>query len=105
MYHYAKSLMPDYIYILSAKYGLLEEEKIIYPYNETLKSKTEKEKKLWSYYIIQNLLKKGHDLDNDEFIILAGNEYRKYIIQKFKNYSIPLKGLTLFKQIQYLSKL
>ncbi len=35
-YRYAKSLGVDKIYILSAKYGLLEELDVVEPYNVTL---------------------------------------------------------------------
>lgn len=104
-YKYAKQMQPDRIYILSAKYGLLHEDDEIVPYNETLKEKTEHEKKVWSYHIIQNLIKENIDLERDEIIILAGVEYRKYIIQKMKNYKIPNKGLSLGKQLKKYSKL
>lgn len=104
-YNYAKQFQADRIYILSAKYGLLHEDDFIYPYNETLKDKNEHEKKIWSYKIIQSLIKDGCNLNQDEFIILAGIEYRKYIIQKFTHYKIPNEGLSLGQQISKYSKM
>lgn len=101
-YKYASKRV-DKIYILSAKYGLLNEETVIYPYNETLKSKSEYDKKVWSYRVIKELAKVA-DIENDSFLILAGLEYRKYIIQKIKKYEIPLKGLSLYNQVKYLKE-
>lgn len=94
-YTYAKKEKVDKIFILSAKYGLLEEDDIISPYNETLKKKNKNEIKIWSYRILTSLIKKGIDIENDKFIILAGKVYYNYIIQKIKNYTIPFKGLTI----------
>ena len=76
-YRLAKKLEADRIYILSAKYGLIEENKRIKPYNETLNNKSEYERKVWSYNICQSLLEGGVNLEKDEFIILAGENYRK----------------------------
>lgn len=98
---YAKLIGYDKLFILSAKYGLLKPEEKISPYNSTLKSKSENEKKLWSVNILNSLRKEGVDFEKDEIIILAGIEYRKYIISKFKNYKIPLKGLSLGNQLKY----
>lgn len=98
---YAHKIKYDKLFILSAKYGLLEENDFILPYNETLKNKTEKEKKLWAYQILNSLKAKNISLNSDRFIILAGNEYRKYICKKIKNYDIPLKGLSLGNQLKF----
>ena len=100
---YAKSLNPDKIYILSAKYGLLNLDDEIEPYNKTLNKMTNKEVKEWSNDII-NQLKKVIDLSNDEIIFLAGEKYRKYLIPIIKNYKIPLKGLSIGKQLKYLKE-
>ncbi len=42
-YQYSKKLGADLVFILSAKYGLLEESAWIEPYNETLNTKTDKD--------------------------------------------------------------
>ena len=64
---------------------------------------TNKEVKEWSNDII-NQLKKVIDLSNDEIIFLAGEKYRKYLIPIIKNYKIPLKGLSIGKQLKYLKE-
>lgn len=102
-YSYAKKLNPDKIFILSAKYGLLEETDIIEPYNETLNTKKQKEIRLWSDKIISELEKKTN-LHEDQFIILAGEKYRKYLLCRIKHYSIPLKGLSIGKQLAFYKR-
>ena len=61
------------------------------------------EKKVWANNVLQDL-RKVADLNNDEFIFLAGENYRKYLIPHIKNYKIPLKGLSIGKQLQYLKE-
>jgi hypothetical protein len=100
---YTLSLKPDKIFILSAKYGLLDLEQEIEPYNLTLNNLKEDEIKLWANKVLDNLNQQA-DLNNDEFIFLAGEKYRKYLILKLKNYKIPLKGLGIGKQLKFLKE-
>ena len=104
MVSYAKKIGYHKLYILSAKYGLLKENDIISPYEATLKQKSEKEKKIWAINVLKALQRDGVDISKDEFIVLAGKEYRKYILQKIKNYRIPLEGMGLGKQLKYLKE-
>lgn len=98
---YAKSLSPDSIFVLSAKYGLLPLDKEIEPYNKTLKEMPEKEVKKWADGVIEQLEKQA-DIQNDEIIFFAEQKYRKYLVPHVRNYKIPLEGLDLFKQLKYL---
>jgi len=99
-YHYAKKLKADRIYILSAKYGILEEDDYIEPYNETLNNKSQAEIKTWATKVLEKLRCRV-DLGNDEFIFLAGEKYRKYLINEMSNHSVPLKGLSIGKQLSF----
>jgi len=48
LHNYTDStLIADKIFILSAKYGLVPEDMIIEPYNETLKDKSTQERRAW----------------------------------------------------------
>jgi len=100
---YAKSLNPDKIFILSAKYGLIDLDEEVEPYNQTLNNMSSKEVRTWADNVL-NKLKEVSDLKNDEFIFLAGERYRKYLIPKITNYKIPLKGLGIGKQLKYLKE-
>jgi len=98
---FARHLNPDKIFILSAKYGLIDLNKEIEPYNKTLNNMKSSEIKQWADNVIGQL-KESADLKNDDFIFLAGNNYRKYLIPYIKNYKVPMKGLGIGKQLQYL---
>ncbi len=98
---YASSLNPDKIFILSAKYGLVDLEQELEPYNETLNTMKSIQIKSWAERVV-NALKKEVNLDNDEIIFLAGDKYRKYLIPHIKHYKIPLQGLGIGKQLQFL---
>ena len=100
---YAKSLNPNGIYILSAEHGLLKLTDEIEPYDKTLNNMRSNEIKEWSKKVI-NQLKSLTDLKNDEFTFLAGEKYRKFLIPELSNVKIPMKGLKIGKQLQWLTK-
>jgi|SRR3989338_1466797 len=100
--NYAKKLT-DKIFILSAKYGLVDLEQEIEPYNLTLNNMKDEEIKKWADKVLE-ILKKQTDLERDEFVFLAGEKYRKYLIPEIKNYKIPLQGLGIGKQLKFLKE-
>ena len=101
--NYARSLNPDNIYILSAKYGLLDLEKKIEPYNRTLNKMPKKKRKEWAERVVGQL-EEVADIQKDEFIFLAGQRYREYIIHSVKNYSVPMTGLSIGRQLGFLKR-
>ena len=96
---YARKLNPDAIYVLSAKYGLVDLETAIDPYNFTLNTVSAAENRGWARYVVQQLIKVA-DLKKDHFIFLAGNNYRKNLLPLISSYEIPLEGLTIGRQLQ-----
>ena len=98
---YAKSLSPDKIFILSAKYGLLPLDKEIDTYDLTLNTFKKDELKRWAENTLRQLQQETN-IDNDKFIFLAGDKYRKYLLPRIKNYEIPFKGLGIGRQLQFL---
>ncbi len=98
---YAKKLKPDKVYILSAKYGLLNLNDEIATYNETLNDKSTSDVKIWAEKVVIEL-EKLTNLENDQFIFFAGEKYRKYILPHIKNYEIPLKSLRIGEQLKFL---
>lgn len=111
---YANKQNPDKIFILSALHHLLNIDKQIDPYNVTLsnvpKSKrkpglkilTAVEKKKWGKKIIDQLSTQT-DLKNDDFIVLAGQEYIKPIISSISHLRNPLKGLRQGERVKFLN--
>lgn len=102
-YEYAKSLQPRKIYILSAKYNVLELTDIISPYELTLNSMSKLEQKKWAYKCYQQLQQKGCNF-NEEAIFLCGENYRKYLSQVFANAKAPLKGVSFGNQLKFYKK-
>ena len=100
---YAKSLKPNEIYILSAKYGLLKLTDEIEPYDKTLNNMRSNDIKEWSKTVLTQL-KSVSNLQNDEFTFLAGEKYRKFLIPELSKVKIPMKGLKIGKQLQWLTK-
>lgn len=98
---YAQKLNPDKIFILSAKYHLLYLDREIEPYNVTLNKMPVKERKLGAEEIIREL-RENADLENDKFIILAGENYAKFIRDKLKHVEEPLKGLSIGNRLNFL---
>lgn len=98
---YATSLKPDLIFILSAKYGLVELDRKLEPYNLTLNNMKDIEIKVWATNIL-SMLEKVADSQADNFVFLAGAKYRKHLIPNLKHYEVPLYGLGIGKQLQFL---
>ncbi len=100
---YAKTLQPDSIFILSAKYGLLTLDEEIEPYDVTLKNMKSSEVKAWARRVLAQLAKYA-DLEADEFVFLAGMPYRKYLVPQIKHVQVPLEGMGIGKQLQFLTQ-
>lgn len=77
---YAEVLSPDCIYILSAEHHLLPLDKKVERYEKTLNNMSTKEKKQWAEEVLKSIEASGHDLEKDEFILLAGENYCKYLL-------------------------
>lgn len=97
---YARSLKPRKIYILSAKYKLLELEDVISPYELTLNAMNKQQQKRWAYDVYLQLKAKGQNFE-EEAIFLCGDNYRKYLSQVFKNAKAPLKGVSFGNQLKF----
>lgn len=99
---YAQSLNPDEIYVLSAKYGLLELNKTIEPYDLTLNNFSKSQKIEWSAKVIKQLNKKTN-VSKDHFIFLTGNNYNQYLTKHLFGHENPLKGLPIGKRLSFLN--
>ena len=100
---YTKSLNPDKIFILSAKYGLVGLDDEIEPYDLTLNKMKSDEIKIWANNVLKQLARES-DLNNDEFVFLAGENYRKYLVSYIEKYNVPLQGLGIGKQLKFLKE-
>lgn len=84
---YAKAMDVDGRFILSDKYGVLEPNDLISPYDVSLKKMTIKQKQKWADDVINDLKNRGFDPSMDEFILLAGQVYYQALqgTKAFKN--------------------
>ena len=101
---YAQKLQPDYIGILSAKYGLLDLDTEIEPYNLTVVGMSAGQRRGWAMQVLGQL-RSRFDLDRDLFVFLAGARYREYLMPYIKYCEIPFEGLPIGKQLQALKRL
>lgn len=104
-YEYAESLNPDKIFILSAKYHLLDPEVIVEDYNKMLNTFSSAERKEWANVVLEQMSKVGINLEQDEIIFLVGKNYWQEIIAsgKVKKYDRPYLDNNL-KGIGYILK-
>ena len=98
---YAKSLSPDSVFILSAKYGLLEFSDQIEPYEKSLKYMSLPDRRDWAVGV-KNRLDALTSLQEDRFIFLTGQVYGQYLTQYMKRYEFPLMGLQFGRQLAWL---
>ena len=55
----------------------------------------------WSDRVFAQL-KMRTDVEHDHFVFLAGKEYRKYLVPRLRSADVPMKGLGIGEQLQYL---
>ena len=90
----------DKVFILSAKYGLLELEDEIENYEMTLNDFSKEEKIKWSEMVYEQMKNKIDD--SDELYFYVGNNYREYLLPMLKNnWNVPLNGKGIGEQLQY----
>ena len=96
----------DTWYIMSAEYGVLHPDEVVEPYERTLNKMPKRDRRAWSQKVQQQLL----DLlpPDAEVILLAGQRYREdiepFLRERGYSVSIPLQGLTIGKQLQWLKQ-
>ena len=101
---YAETLKPCRILILSAKYGLLELNQEVEPYEQTLNNMRVSEVNHWASQVLQQI-KSISSVEEAEYIFLAGERYRKYLIPHMRFVQIPLKGYRIGEQLSKLKEL
>ena len=101
---YARTLDPDQIFVLSAKYGLVSLNQELEPYDVTLNDMTTQQIRSWSLSVLDQL-RRISDLTQDHFTILAGQHYRRFLVLHLSNYKVPLEGLRIGEQLSYLKRI
>ena len=93
-------------YILSAKYGLVHPDQVLEPYNTTLKTMGKIDRQKWAEGVFSSL--QSHLKSGDAVILLAGQTYREFLVNPISqmscSISIPLEGLRIGEQMQWLNQ-
>jgi len=101
-YKFAQMMGVSGIYILSAKYGVIEDNEIITPYDLTLNNMSKNERISWS----ENVNLKLEDIikNDDKILLLAGSKYIEFLKFNVPSSNIynPLKNMPIGKRLQYL---
>lgn len=96
----------DIWFILSAKYGLVDINEVIAPYDLTLNKMSASERRALASGVLADLL--PIFLSGDVAIFLAGTKYREFLIQPLRSMDvrveIPMRGLRIGEQMQWLNR-
>jgi hypothetical protein len=99
-----KTTDPKDVYIMSAKYGLVELEEIIEPYDKTVKDMSPEERSSWAKLIYDKLDEIYEEIDNFKITILAGKAYYEPLLSLIKKYDLPLEGLRIGESMKELDE-
>lgn len=101
----------DAWYILSARHGLVKPDEIISPYEFSLTTATQTQRKFWASKVVDQLLQLPHFLlPGDEIIFMAGRDYRDLLQQYLQaerpklKFHVPMKGLGIGEQLAWLKR-
>jgi hypothetical protein len=100
---YGKSLKPDKMFILSAKHHLVPMDKVLSPYDLTLKDMKSDEKEKWGETVLSQIKKVGLNPEKDNFIFLTGSEYMKPLTKSLKNIENPLNNKKFGERLKWLN--
>lgn len=99
---FADDAHADAIYVLSAKHGLVSIDDWIEPYDITLHGRPREAVQAWADRVIRELGEVA-DLELDRFTILAGSQYRRFLVPRLANVAVPLAGLRIGQQLKALT--
>jgi len=94
-------------WILSARYGLLDPKAVIESYDETLNRMSIDERKRWATSVFKMMHEHDCVKPENSIIMLAGQRYREFLAPMLRQagieVSVPLAGLSIGRQLQWLS--
>ena len=102
-YEYARMRRAHLILILSAKYGLLEQEDLVSTYEQSLQSLTRLERDRWTGKV-QERLCEIVDVKRTQFLVLASAGYTSTLQPTLLQAEFPMQGLGIGKRLQFLSQ-
>jgi hypothetical protein len=100
---YARTLRPDEIFILSSNYGLLNLDDEVSPYDVNLREMHAPERRALAERILESLGNVS-DMENYEYVILAGERAIEYITPHLKHHTVPMRGLRIGERLHWLDE-
>ncbi|MCH7477966.1 MAG: hypothetical protein IIA14_07685 [SAR324 cluster bacterium] len=95
----------DAWYILSAKYGLVEPNAQISPYDRTLDNMGIAERRPWGFAVFDQL--RTQVGTGDTVVFLAGQRYREFIEKPLQEcgvaVEVPMEGMRIGEQLSWLN--
>ena len=95
-------------FILSAKYGLLDIEKRISPYNKTLNTMRKEKRCKWAQKVLKDLIPHLEKEKIKSVVILAGSRYREFLEPELCDRGfyvyVPMGDLGIGKQLAWLDE-
>ena len=92
-------------YILSAKYGLLDPNSMIDPYNQTLKTMPVNRRRAWASGVMEQLAPRLAGVGSVAF--LAGSAYREFLGRELRGRGltiyVPMGGMGIGRQLSWLA--
>lgn len=101
---YAEQMKPDKIYILSDKYNVVELNELRGNYDKDLRKESLQERKKWAQDTLEQLQKKGCQLEKDTFIFLTGEIHYENLIPSMRKHQEPMKGLKIGEKLHWLNE-
>jgi len=93
-------------YILSAKYGLLDPDSVVAPYNQTLNTMPASRRRAWASGVMEDLT--PHLADVNSITFFAGMTYREFLEPQLRQRGltvyVPMKGLSIGRQLSWLTR-
>jgi hypothetical protein len=93
-------------FILSAEHGLLAPDRVISPYERTLKRMPVAARRDWAARVADQLASAVPELTH--VVVLAGERYREflacYLVGRGVRVSVPMEGLRIGEQLRWLGK-
>ena len=91
-------------YVLSAKYGLVRPLQVLAPYDETLNNMKIAERRAWASRVMTQIIEFTEPVQT--VVVLAGLRYREFLMDYLEGrfaVEVPMDGLTIGKQLQWLT--
>lgn len=88
----------DRWYILSAKHGLLQPDRVIEPYDKTLKTMRKEERQRWADMVFEQI--SAANPPDATYYFHAGQRYREFLIRRVTG-ALPFEGLGIGKQLAW----